>query len=318
MNMLTVLSMVFAMFLSALATPVIAESTISNAVPASAAQSGRAPLKAEAPKSGILTGRLLQKNGEPLRDGKVHFFREGSGPVPSQILYWRTPDEIAAIGDDGRFTIKLSEGRYYISAIKKMSKDVIGPPVRGDLVYPESRKELAKDLQTFPVRSGETTDIGSIAEVVPFKKHVGEATDVITSIEGKIVNPAGKPVPGAIVFAFASKNLVGKPLYVSERTDSDGSYVLKVAKGGDYFLKSRTSLSGGKPNLGELSGFYGSGSPKPVTVKTGEKVEGILIATKPLTNTEMQLGNPDVPARKLDGFGSGPGPGAGERGEQSK
>jgi hypothetical protein len=271
------------------------------------AKAGVNALATTVKSTGILTGHLLTKTGEPLAGGKVHFFREGSGPVPSQILYWRTPDEIVSIDKEGRFSIKLSEGRYFISAIKKCLKDEMGPPVAGDLVYPESRKELAKELQTFEVTGGKQTDIGTISEAVPFIKHGDEISAALTAIEGTVIDPNGKPIAGALIFGFQSKNLIGKPLYVSERTGVDGKYSLKVAKGGDYYLKSRTSLTGGKPVLGEHIGFYGTGLAKPVAVKTGEKIVGVEITAKPLSNNDIMIEKSVIPTRKPDGF-KGPAP----------
>ena len=281
------------------------------------AKAGSKALIVKVKATGVLTGRILTKNGEPLVDGKVHFFREGSGPVPSQSHYWRTPDEKATIGNDGRFSVRLSEGRYYISVIRKISKDEMGPPVAGDLVYPDNRKELSKELQSFPVVNGEKTDIGTIAGVVPFKKHEREAKDSITAIEGTVTDPQGHPVSGAIVLAFPTKNLIGKPLYVSERTGSDGKYIMKVANGGEYYLKSRTSLAGGQPPQGELIGIYGTGdSALAVKVKNGETVSGFGIRAIPFNNSNAASGRPDPSSRKPDGFGpeSRPGPDFEKRG----
>lgn len=254
--------------------------------------------------TGVIIGQLLLKNGKPLDGGKVHFFRHGSGPPPSQILYWRTPDEIGSIDHEGRFSVNLPEGKYYISAIKKTSINEMGPPVAGDLVYPESRKELKSEFQTFLVKNGQKTDIGTIAEVVTFKKHTNMANAQITSIEGIIVDPSGNPVHSSIVFAFTSEDLIGKPLYVSERTDKDGRYTLKVPEGGNYFLKSRTSLKGGQPVLGEFIGFYGKGSPKPVRIKTGETVTGVKISAKALSNIDIKTGKSESLIRKPSGFGA--------------
>lgn len=250
---------------------------------------GSAPI---ARKSGTLTGRMLLKSGEPLAGGKVNLFRHGAGPAPARNRYWRTPDVAAVINDDGQFTVSLTEGRYYLSAVRKQTRNMIGPPGLGDFVYPDKRIDPGNELPSFQVVSGQTTNIGTIAEAVPFRKD-SAAEEVITSMAGRITDREGKPVAGAIVLAFPSKNVIGKPLYVSERTKTDGTYVLKVGDGGDYYLKATTSVTEGRPVLGVNSGVYGAGEPEPVTVKLYQKRIGIDVVIRPLQSREMKKGKSD-------------------------
>jgi hypothetical protein len=235
---------------------------------------------AEHAVTGTMTGRFTLNNGEPLSDGKVYFFRVGSGPPPSQSSYWRTPDEIAPMDREGTFTAGLPEGSYYIAATKKQTRDLIGPPVEGDYVYPYSRKELTVDRQVYTVKRGETTDIGTIADAVPFRKKAVAAREGTTAIAGTITDSAGKPVSGAIAFAYPTPVVTGKPQYVSERTGSDGKYLLRVGEGGTYYIKIRTTLTGGQPETGEILGTYGKDGPHPVTAVTGEITTGIDITGK--------------------------------------
>lgn len=235
---------------------------------------------AEQAVTGTMTGRFTLKNGEPLSDGKVFFFRVGSGPPPSQSSYWRTPDEIAPMDRTGTFTVGLPEGRYYIAATKKQTRDLIGPPVEGDYVYPYSRKELTDDRQIYTVTKGATTDIGTIADAVPFRKRAAASLEGATAIAGTITDPEGRPVSGAIAFAYPTPVVTGKPLYVSERTGSDGTYLLRVGEGGTYYVKIRTTLTGGQPETGEVLGTYGKDGPLPVTAVAGEVTTGIDITGK--------------------------------------
>ncbi len=223
--------------------------------------------------AGAIAGIVLYPDGRPLAGGKMVFFREGSGPPPCPSRFFRPPEEVAGIGDGGTFEALLPEGRYYISAVKKRTDDLVGPPEEGDYVYP-SPADLQGGQKIYVVKKGERTDIGT-AKAVPFERSSLALRDDVTAIEGTIRGPDGRPVPGAVAFAFPTKNLVGRPLFVSERTGSDGRYLLRVGEGGTYYVKIRTSRKGGHPEDGELIGFHGKDRPAPVALKTGEVVKGI-------------------------------------------
>lgn len=237
-------------------------------------------ISAEKINTGTITGRITLKDGTPLSGGKVLFFKEGLALPPSQSKYWRTPDEITMIDDKGTFTADLKEGDYYISAMKKLSKDLIGPPVDGDYVYPERRKDLKSDQQLYFVNKGKVTNIGTIAEAVPFRKKTAILPEGITAIQGIILDAEEKPVLGAIAMAFISSSVTGKPFYVSERTGKDGKYLLRVGEGGTYYIKIRTTLKGKHPEPGEIIGVYGKNMPEPVTVLTGKITTGIDVKGK--------------------------------------
>jgi hypothetical protein len=230
---------------------------------------------------GSISGTISGKNGESLSGGKVLLFRADSGPVPSQKRYWRIPDEIVDIGSDGRFIAKVAEGRYYVAAIKRTSNESIGPPKEGDIIYPYSRKELKSEQQNYVVSKGKNTDIGVIAEAVPFKNQSAASDLIITAIEGRIVDIQGNPVPDAIAFAYTLPKFTGKALLASARTENDGNYSLRVSDEGSYYIKIRTTRQGGHPIEGEIIGVYGNDTPLAVLVKAGEIKTGINVVGKP-------------------------------------
>lgn len=230
---------------------------------------------ADEANTGTVTGRLMIKAGEPLSHGVVYFFNEASGPPPSRDRYWRVPDEIVTADGEGNFTAKLVAGQYYVGAIKKKSGQEIGPPQEGDLFLPMFSSQKGPRLLT--VVSGKTTDLGVITGAKPFHRGVAEPGKKGTTIEGKITDVRGRPVKGALVFAFLTPAMVGKPLYVSDRTGKDGKFRLSVSEGGVYYLKVRNTYGGGALKAGEILGSYGQEKPLPVNVKTGETVKGITI-----------------------------------------
>lgn len=230
-------------------------------------------------KVGTLSGQLMIKDDGPMGEGMVFLYNAETGPPPSRDKYWRVPDFVAEIDAKGRFNVELLEGKYCLGAIKRLAAKQIGPPAEGDY-FLISRDENGSP-KVYAVKTGEKRDIGIIAEAVPFKKPV--ATGGITAVEGNVMDAEGKPVEGALVFAFVTPNIVGKPMFVSDRSAKDGTYRLRVHEGGTYYLKTRNVYGGGPPLSGEVVDIYGERgqvargqvAPVVVTVKTGETVKGI-------------------------------------------
>ena len=65
---------------------------------------------------GIFTGRVLLKDGgKPLSGGAVLFYNKNLGPAPNPEQYWRVPDEVSEVDQNGYFSIELQPGEYYIT-----------------------------------------------------------------------------------------------------------------------------------------------------------------------------------------------------------
>ncbi len=229
-------------------------------------------------KTGAIAGQLMTKGGNPLSGGQVFFFNDASGPPPSAEKYWRIPDYVTRIDENGKFSIELPEGKYYLGAIKRVSGEKIGPPKEGDYFFASTDdKGLPK---TYLVRNGVKNDIGKITEALPFQKTAVNVGVEITAIEGTILDAEGRPVEGAIVFAYRVSTMVGKPLFASERTGKDGHYTLRVYDNGNYYLRVRSVYGGGPPAIGEVIGVYGEKDPVAVSTRRGEKVRGVNISVR--------------------------------------
>lgn len=222
-------------------------------------------------RTGVITGKLMTKEGIPMSGGTVFFFNAETGPPPSPDRYWRVPDEIAEMDGEGRFSVVLLVGKYFMGAIKRLSGPKIGPPRDGDM-FLASKDEDGSPKQ-YTVREGAKTDIGVISGAVPFKRP--QIKDRISAIEGTVIFQDGRPAEGALVFAYMTPTMAGRPTFVSERTGRDGKYVLRVNEGGKYYLKVRDVYGGGPPTKGGIIGSYAEESPIPVSVKTGETTQGI-------------------------------------------
>jgi hypothetical protein len=226
-----------------------------------------------AQETGSITGKLLTKDGgATMGGGLVYFFVAETGAIPDPDKYWRVPDEIANIDENGEFTVKLHEGKYYMGAIKRSSgTEDVGPPLKGDLFFISYDEKGSPKV--YHVKKNEEINLGTISEATPYKGWTMK--DNITFIEGKILAD-GKPVEGAIVLGYISPKMIGKPDFVSERSDKDGKYILRVPEGSSYYLMARDVYGGGPPVDGSIMGVYGAKAvPGAVTVKKGESTKGI-------------------------------------------
>ncbi len=227
---------------------------------------------AETPKAGSISGKVMVKSGVPMANGLVFIFSESSGAPPSFDKYWRVPDDVVKTDADGNFRAVLADGKYYIGAIKRKTADEIGPLQEGDLFLPFYADGVPV---LYAVSSGSATDLGVVAGAQTFRKSILKTGDGVTAIEGVVTDSRGKPMENALVFAFTSPSMLGKPLFISEKTGMDGKYILRVYQGGSYYLKIRSSYGGGAMKSGEIMGSYGQEMPVAVAVKTGSITKGI-------------------------------------------
>lgn len=221
--------------------------------------------------TGTISGQVMLKDGNPMRGGLAVFFNDGTGPPPDSKKYWRVPDHIVKIDENGRFSADLPEGTYYVGAIKRMSGETIGPPREGDyFVVTRDDRQRAKG---FVVKAGKSIDTGIISGAEPFHLSSTVQKDV-SAVEGTITYIDGTPVSGAVVSAFRTMTETGKPVFSSLRTGSDGKYSIRV-QSGSYYLRARSVYGGGPPLKGEVIGAYGEKEPVSVTVKEGEIIKGV-------------------------------------------
>lgn len=232
--------------------------------------------RADAFQPGTITGRFMLTPQTPMSDGLVYIYNLATGPEPSRDRYWRVPDHFKQLDKDGRFTVQLLEGVYCIGAIKRNGPPLIGPPQKGDmfLLSTDGNGQPKK----FTVKSNETVDMGVISGATPFAPSLD--TKGLTAIVGTIRDADGKPEAGVLVFAFPTPTVVGKPLFVSDRSANDGKFVLRVSEGGTYYLKLRSTFGGGPPQAGAILDGNKEQPLHRVTVKTGETTPGVVLTGK--------------------------------------
>lgn len=227
-------------------------------------------------RPGTICGQLMMAPGVPMGDAMLFVYNLARGPVPSRDRYWRVPNIAEALGDDGRFSLELQPGEYSIGAVKRRGPPRIGPPEEGDFLLLDTDEKGVPKRHV--IRSGETIDRGMLYGARLFT--VNHGREGVTAIEGAVQHANGKPVEGATVFAFITPNVVGKPLFVSDRSCGAGRFFLRLPEGGTYYLKIRENLGGGPPGAGEVLDGNREESLHPVTVKTGEIARGVVLKGK--------------------------------------
>lgn len=205
----------------------------------------------------------------PMIGGQVLLFNAATGPPPSSGKYLRLPDAGTSIDSEGKFTVRVPAGEYYLVMRKRLDRNVAGPPREGDLQYYARHKD--GNAIAYKITAGQAVDVGTVTSAEPFKKKNVVNMDGLTGIAGTVTDDQGLPVAGVRVFAYDSPNMQGKPLYASAETGADGKYFLNVMQNGTYYLKARTHYGGGKPIDGEFMGGYGKpGAAAAVAVETGK------------------------------------------------
>jgi len=232
--------------------------------------------RAAAFQPGTITGRFMLTPQAAMSDGLVYIYNLANGPAPSRDRYWRVPDHFIKLDKDGRFTVQLLEGTYCIGAIKRNGQPQIGPPQEGDmfLLSMDNNGQPRK----FIVKSNESVDMGVTSGAKPFAP--SPDTKGLTAIEGTILDADGKPEAGVLVFAFPTPTVIGKPLFVSDRSDQNGKFILRVNEGGTFYLKLRSTFGGGPPQAGAILDGNKEQPLRPVTVKTGETTQGVVLTGK--------------------------------------
>ena len=271
-----------------------------------------------------LSGQVMTEDGQPVPGGIVSFFDATKGIPPSIADMHRVPDMIGRMGKDGRFTVKLLPGSYYMGALIVTDPGRgPGPPRGGETSY------LAMDssggLRTFTLGTKEKMDAGVIIGAphgtFPLVKN-------LVTIEGRLLKDDGTPFVGGVVLVKSDMNNQ-RPDFISPLTGEDGRFSLRLPSDTTYYLVGRERLIG-RPAPGSYVGTYGSNAaiidggalpignarparpgsgrpgfvdrvleegknlPKPVIGKAGEVISGVEI-------TMFKVPNPEEQREKLQG-----------------
>lgn len=215
-----------------------------------------------APKPGAVRG-CVEIAGHAVYQGVASLWPGGSGKGPDPRRAIRPPVVSGPLGADGCFTLQAEPGEYFVGAIVRLTDGGWqGPPRPGDMVF---LSPDASDQNTIvTIRPNETVAIGRNAAGWKYSGFDPSASPL--TISGKLATRDGKPLSGMMVFAFTDSTLSKEPVAISEPSDSDGRYLLRLPEPVTVYLRARDHYGQRSPLDGGYMGIYGDGTPLPVTV----------------------------------------------------
>ena len=231
--------------------------------------------------AGTVTGQIMLDAKTPMTQGVVLLFSSYSGPPPSPYKYWRIPDQVLPADSAGRFSLTLPPGDWYMMIAQKKQDAEIGPPLESEYLY--FHADPAGNAKAISVPEVGTVDLGKLTGTFTWLPTMSEREQGITSIEGEVLNVDGRPVQNLVVLAYYSAETRRRPAFISERTDKNGKFLIRVAEGGAYWLKVRGVIGGGAPATGEFQSTTDEFIPFMVSLETGQKLKGIKLDVKEFT-----------------------------------
>ncbi len=219
-------------------------------------------------EAGRLTGMLTDADGNPMKGVIVFFFNADSGPPPNPDIYWKAPDETTGTDGGGAFAVELLAGNYYFGARDDVAWTHSGPPKGEDIYF--LGMGPGSGLKTLSVKDGTENDAGTMS-VKDLVKIIAASEKGVTTIEGTVINKNDEPAAEVVVEAYSTSDAAGELPYVSEYTGEEGMFIMKLHKGGKYYLRTRSRYKGRSPD---------DVAPVSVTVKTGETLGGVVLKVK--------------------------------------
>ncbi len=209
---------------------------------------------------------ILTKNGEPLRGATVYVAVDLNEGMQTKGLVQ------SGLSDaNGEVFIPIDIGTYYLTARKRV-KTMFGPMTEGDLIgFYHKNPMVVSDTGTYT--------IGIELIEIPAKSAGASENPLQTVITGTVRDESGGAVDGIWVGAYNDPQMFGKPLFISMKSGADGKFILRLPKGGKYYLAGRNTL-GGPPATGDLYGQYSGIDDHSITIDTGTRITGIEIIVK--------------------------------------
>ncbi len=223
-----------------------------------------------APQPGTGVTGCVSFRGGAAGDAFVYAYPAEAGTVrgPSYAAFART-------GRGGRFRLLLREGSFRIVARRKGGGDETGAMGPAGATGGEEGRGVT-------LSAGEMADIGDIALHAPRESSrrrravSGGQERAAAEIRGTVVRDDGAPGEGVLVMAYADRRMIGRPYAISGWTGKDGAFALFLPRPGTFYLGARGGR-GGPVAPGEWVGSYDGEADHAVTLRDGERREGLRI-----------------------------------------
>lgn len=168
----------------------------------------------------LLQGSIVEESGKPVPGAELFVYDSQKTRRPADYISPKTTS-------DGRFSIPLPEGKYWVIA-RLRHGDKYGPLLLGDL---HSGEPLALDLAQ-PLQNVTLT----VTDIRESSRAKEKRQSEMPTLSGRILDQSGLPVAAAAVCAWREPVTERLPDLVSAWTETEGEYTL-------YLLPGRYSVS---------------------------------------------------------------------------
>lgn len=237
-----------------------------------------------------ISGQVMIDSKKPMSKGVVLLFDRNFGPPPSVGRYWRVPDLITQLDREGKFSLEVQPGTYYLQFSQKNPNSEIGPANEKEYFYFHGDSD--GNATPLIVENSTKLNLGQLKASI-WTPDIEQREKGITAIEGVITDTEGKPIERAVVLAYYNPQGQGRPVFISDRSDKKGNYQLRTNDGGTFFLKVRSVVGGGKPSAGEYLNTTNEFEPVAVNVKKGERLKGVILKVMLFTRPNEDLQPPE-------------------------
>lgn len=209
-----------------------------------------------------IAGKVV-RDGRPVAGARVHVFREAAANLRSEGFSFSAPTD-----GDGRFSLHLAPGRYYLTTKKTAAPFPATEPAADDLYgyYGGNPVTLVEGAElTVNVQATRVAAVTS-------GPYSNAGTALLT---GRIAGPDG-PVAGARIYLYpdAANDFRGPDLFgpqgaVPGGTDGEGRFEVEAPPGNYYLVATRRSDDQlGPLRVGDLFGFAAG---NPLHLEDGQK-----------------------------------------------
>lgn len=150
---------------------------------------------------------------------------------------FKGPADYVSPSVNGKFKLRLPEGKYYLLARKRKQGGMYGPMEKDDIFnyYYKNPVEVKSDTLV-------QVEIECISRLDMLEEPIGEVN--LRGITVNIKDKDGKPIDGLYLLVYNEAEMKGRPHYISERSDANGKIFLEINKAGKYYILVRSKLGG--------------------------------------------------------------------------
>ncbi len=196
-------------------------------------------VSAEKSSTGILTGKILDADGQPVQSAEVFVYDSTDIRRPADYISQKT-------GQDGVYSVVVSQGIYWAVARVRQGDQKYGPLLPGDR---HSGEPLEVDISgKDPIE--EDFIVVNLKESGKLTRKTREG---FFKIQGRLFDPQSNPLQFGYVFASLTRSLREIPDYISPWTDSDGAFTIYLPQGKYYIGIAEKFPPGNAPILVEIN-----------------------------------------------------------------